>query len=102
MKRLVVSLLVVGLMTGLVFARLIPYNRKQPPRLPLPEAYSLATQALGAATNQFYCVNASTLVSRSQDGEWLFEFSDTNEVEKHVFVFFDKTTHVESGPLSLM
>jgi hypothetical protein len=68
------------------------YNQKQPPPIPLSVAYILATQAIGAATNEFYCVRANTQISRSQDGEWLFSFCNTNGARKDVFVFLDKKT----------
>jgi hypothetical protein len=100
MKRLIIILLALVITTTLVFARLMPYNRKQPPRLPLQDACSLAMTALGTATNQFYCLSAQTMVARSPDGEWLFEFTNTNGAEKHVFVFFDKTTQIVDGPLA--
>ena len=99
MKRLIIVLLALGMTSGFVFARRLPYNRSKPPRLPLQDACSLATKALGAATNQFYCLSAQTLIARSSDGEWLFEYANTNGAEKHVFVLFDKTTQSVDGPL---
>jgi len=98
MKRIIIISAVLALMTGLVFARLLtgPPDTKQP-RLALPDAYTEAAHALGAATNQFYCIRAGTLISRSPDGEWLFTFCSTNGAYKSVFVFFDKQTRVEDG-----
>ncbi len=101
MKRLIIVLSALGLASGIVLARNIAYNRRQPPRLPLPEACRLATQALGTATNQFYCLDAHVAIMRSPDGEWLFDFAATNGAEKHVFVFFDKTAQVVDGPLEI-
>jgi hypothetical protein len=98
MKRIIIISAVLVLTTGLVFARLLlgPPDTK-PPRLALPDAYTEAAHALGAATNQFYCIRAGTLISRSPDGEWLFTFCSTNGAYKSVFVFYDKQTRVEDG-----
>ena len=101
MKRLGIVLLALGIASGLVLARNQPYDRKQPPRLSLQEACPLAMHALGTATNQFYCLSARVAIIRSPDGEWLFDFAATNSAEKHVFVFFDKTTQVVDGPLAI-
>ena len=98
MKRIIIISAVFALATGLVYARLMAWPDTKPPRLALPDAYSEAADALGAATNQFHCIRASTLISRSPDGEWLFTFCNTNGSYKRVFVFFDKQTRVEDGP----
>jgi hypothetical protein len=81
---------------GIAFARLITYDETKPPRLSLPDAYQLATRALGSETNQFRCLGAGIVISRSPDGEWLFTFCTTNQppARKYVFVFFDKQTQV--------
>jgi hypothetical protein len=97
MKRIIIIFGIFALATGLVFARRMAWPDTQPPRLALPDAYAAATNALGATTNQFYCVGAGTLISRSPDGEWLFTFCSTNGAYKSVFVFFDKQTRVEDG-----
>src|SRR5271163_1356764 len=92
MKKLVASFVVLGLAASVVFAFLEPYYEKKVPPISLPDAYILATQALGAATNTFYCLHANTQVSRSQDGEWLFDFCATNGDHKFVFIYMDKNT----------
>lgn len=101
MKRLALVLSALVIAGGLVFARNQIYNRSLPPRLPLKDALPLAAQALGAATNQFYCLGAQVAIMRSPDGEWLFDYAATNGAEKHVFVFFDKTTRIVDGPLEI-
>jgi hypothetical protein len=98
MKRFTFVLALVTLMAGgIALARVIAYDEKKPPRLPLPDAYHLAMQALGTDTNKFHCISAGTLISRSPDGEWLFTFCDTAGAKKNVFVFFDKQTRVGDG-----
>ena len=79
-----------------------PYDGKTPPPVKLDEAYSKALSALGDATNQFYCVSATSLnhVPRTGflgavDKGWMFVFSNTNGTSKSVCVYFDKTTAVD-------
>ena len=100
MKRVIIILTVLGLATGLVFARRIMWPDTKPPRLSLPDAYGCAISAIGTATNQYHCVRASCLISRSPDGEWMFTFCSTNGAFKTAFVFFDKTTRVEDGTIT--
>ena len=97
MKKIIITIVVLILTTGLVFARLLSIDVKQPPRLALPDAYVCATSALGIATNQFHCIRASILVSQSPDGEWLFSFCNKNGAYKSVTVFYDKQTKVKDG-----
>jgi hypothetical protein len=92
-KLVLVSLALCAL-SSLVLARNLSYNRQRPPRLSLGEAFPLAMHALGADTNQFYCLRANVAIIRSPDGEWIFDFENTNGVEKDVDVFFDKTAQV--------
>jgi hypothetical protein len=94
MKRLLV-LLIVLVVCGVVFARNIGYTRTRPPRLSLGAAYPLAMQALGKATNEFHCTDASLQFALSQDGEWFFTFWNTNGTHKWVTVEFGGKTHVE-------
>jgi len=101
MKRFIIVLSALLVTGGLVFARNLVYSRSQPPRLTLQDAYPLATQALETATNQLYCLDAHVVIMRSPDGEWLFDYAATNGAEKHVFVFFDKTTQVVEGHLAV-
>jgi hypothetical protein len=95
MKRTAVFFLSVAFVSSVAFAVLQPWNLKRRPPIPLPAAYAIAAQALGAATNEFYCVNARTQVSRSSGGEWVFMFCSTNGGEKNVFVFLDGGTKPE-------
>jgi len=91
-----ITLFVLLVCTGILFARNIAYNHSKPPRLPLGQAYDVALTTLGQATNDFHCVAASVAISFSPDGEWFFTFSSTNGTEKYVTVFFDgKTTRIE-------
>jgi hypothetical protein len=92
MKKYAVIFTVLGLTTSVAFAFLMAYGEERQPPISMPEAYTMATQALGSATNEFYCVHANTQISRSQDGEWLFSFCSTNGARKDVFVFLDKKT----------
>ena len=99
MKRLIIVVVFLGIATGLVFARRITWDDKMPPRLALPDAYACALTALGTVTNQYHCVSAECMISRSPDGEWMFTFCDTKGKYKAAFVFFDKTTRIEDGPI---
>jgi hypothetical protein len=92
MKRLIISIVGLGLATGVVLAFNVPWAEEEAPPVPLPEAYAMATQALGKSTNIFYCVSAGVGKSRSYDGEWLFKFCTTNRDYKYVFVFLDRKT----------
>jgi hypothetical protein len=79
-----------------------PYDGKTPPPLKLDEAYAKALSTLGDATNQYYCVSATSLnqVSRvgtmghgfpgGVDKGWMFAFSSTNGTSRNVYVYFDK------------
>jgi hypothetical protein len=103
MKRIIIIVAIVTLPACLVFARLMGWPDTKPPALPLPEAYAEAVQALGQATNQFYCVHANTQIAFSQSGEWLFSFSSTNGSRKDVVIDFDKAVKprvVDGGVLS--
>ena len=83
------------------------YDPKNRPTLVLPDAYSLALGALGNETNQFYCISASCLnrlenfgggVLHQMQLGWTFEFSSTNGTQRHVLVYFDKSTAVGRTP----
>ena len=68
-----------------------PYDSKTPPPVAIREAYSLAAQYLGSATNRFYCVRATCLeIGRSGFPAWKFSWSDTNGENAYVEVTFDK------------
>ena len=91
--RIALVLLIIG--CGVVFARNIGYTRSRPPRLSLGAAYPLALQALGKATNDFHCTDASLQLALSADGEWMFTFWTTNGTHKYVTVEFGGKTHIE-------
>jgi hypothetical protein len=92
MNKLAASFILLVLTGSVALAFRIPWNNKVRPPISLPEAYTMAARALGSATNEFYCIGAHTQTSRSQNGEWLFEFGNTNAARKDVFVFLDGTT----------
>jgi hypothetical protein len=99
-RNVAIALAALGLTTGLVFAKRILWPDTKPPGLALPEAYACAMSALGSDTNRYHCVRASCLISRSPDGEWMFEFySPKGFAPKTAFVFFNKTTRVEDGEI---
>ena len=102
MKRFIIVVVVLGLATSAAFAFRIAWSLTKRPPISLPAACAQASLALGTATNEFYCVGATTLISRSQDGEWLLTYSSTNGVIRHVFVFMDGKTkpQIVDGPLS--
>jgi hypothetical protein len=67
------------------------WNPKQPPPLSLPESYSLTLAHIGRATNNFFCVSASSLeMTNYYFRGWAFSFSDTNGRRARVEVSFDK------------
>jgi hypothetical protein len=90
MKRVAITIAVLVIPVGLAFARLMFWPHTKPPPLTLPQAYVEATQALGSATNEFYCVSANAQIAMALDGEWLFSFCSTNGGRKDVVVAFDK------------
>jgi len=67
------------------------YIKKRPP-ISMPAAYLVATESLGVATNDFFCVAArlSTNGGRPKQigyGEWSFIFCNTNGNRKEIYVF---------------
>ena len=73
------------------------YDGKMPPPLEMDEAYMKALSTLGDATNQYYCVSATSLNHVPRDGAprgvdkgWMFAFSSTNGTSRNVYVYFDK------------
>jgi hypothetical protein len=77
-----ITLLILLVCTGILFASNRVYNHAVPPKLPLGQAYDIAINSLGQETNQFHCVGASLAAYFSRDGEWYFDFSSTNAAEK--------------------
>jgi hypothetical protein len=92
MKKLIISFVGLTLIAGVTMAFNVPWNHSERPPIPLPEAYSMATKALGTSATRFYCVSAGVGKSQSYDGEWLFSFCATNGDYKFVFIFLDKQT----------
>ena len=88
MNRVVITLLVLIVATGAAFAYVFRWEPQVKPALILPEAYNLATQALGSITNDFHCLGANCQVS-GLGPNWNFSFSNTNGTLKTVFVYFD-------------
>lgn len=83
------------------------YDKTSPPLVLMADAHALALRALGAETNQYYCVSATCLNplpdrinAGSDNAGWLFEFSNTNGVEKRVAVYFDRVASIvgNEGP----
>src|SRR5262249_36499369 len=79
------------------------FNQKMRPPLELPEAYTLATTRLGAATNRLFCVSATCVepVNSSTQG-WTFGFSNTNGQIAKVKVFFNRDVFIEAPDAELL
>jgi hypothetical protein len=87
MKRLIIPLTLSGVVTSIVlgFSNIKGFIPSLPPRS-LPEAYSMALQALGSATNDYYCVDAKIGHDWCYAGEWVFTFDKNSHQHKIVFV----------------
>jgi hypothetical protein len=89
-RNLLMILIIIGIGFGLAAAYAYEKLRDPttPPEPPLPQAYQTALQALGARTNTFYCVNATSLSLSEHLGssEWTFEFFSTNGQVRRVIV----------------
>ena len=79
MKMRYIILLFMLVVCTVVFASHLgpPYDNSKSPTLSLPDAYQLATTALGSATNQFHCVGASITTDFGAP-RWSFTFYTTN------------------------
>jgi hypothetical protein len=80
------------------------YDINKPPPINLVEAYGLAAQHLGEATNRVHCVTA-TCHDRdgSRSAAWTFEFSNTNGHRANVKVFFsDKSVWIDPNTVSAL
>ena len=89
MKRLIVFLSAAVLATGVCIGfsfitgnELVP----DPPPRSMLEAYAMALQALGPATNDLYCISATRSRSWCREGEWVFSFNRNQFDHKLVFV----------------
>jgi hypothetical protein len=61
-------------------------QRPDPPVISLTNAYRIAIDAIGRATNQFQCVRTNGNLSWANEGDWVFVFSSTNGHTKAVCV----------------
>jgi len=76
-------------------------DQKRAPRIALPDAYRLATTALGSATNEFHCTRAEFVGEECAPGSWRFDFYSTNGTPKFVFACPDGSTRVYDNSLPL-
>ena len=67
------------------------YDPKTRPPVEVGDAYLLAMQHLGLATNSYHCISASC-VDRTNAGftGWTFVFASTNGLRGRVNVYFDR------------
>ena len=80
-----------------------PYDSKTPPPVTLLEAYSLAVNYLGDATNRFYCVGAECLKTTTPGlPGWTFSFSNTNGQYAYLEVSFDRDINVNTSNKDLL
>jgi len=56
------------------------------PPISITNAYRLATEAVGSATNLFHCTRTNGNLSFLNEGEWLFVFTNTNRHYKAVYL----------------
>jgi hypothetical protein len=92
MKKRVLILASLLILTIAVFGDAWPFDPRERPTLALPQAYQIATQAMGSLTNDFYCVSAAT-----GSGEWEFVFYNTNAIRKTALVEYDKKVFLFNG-----
>ena len=84
----------------------VPYDQKRSPSMGLSDAYQMALEYVGPATNQFYCVSATCLEKTKADlPGWTFSFCNTNgqrvgiqvqfrsRFDKHVYSDNDELLH---------
>jgi len=98
MKMTINLLLVLTVLAVCASAVRPPYDKTQPPKMTLPDAYDRAIAALGPATNQFHCVSA-TLTNEFSDDGWYFTFYSTNSnvMPKLVVVEFNGKVIFDNG-----
>ncbi len=79
------------------------YDLQRPLPLTLQDAYALAVEQLGSATNQFYCVSASCTngTNRFSSG-WTFTFANTNGVRASLKVSFTKVILLSPADAALL
>ena len=76
------------------------YIKKRPP-VSMPAAYLAATESLGVATNDFFCVAASLTTQggrpkQTEYGEWGFTFCNTNGDRKLIYVFMGENKKAQA------
>ena len=88
MKRLIICLLL-SLTATFVWGFDPKVFRPNPPMRPFGDGYSLALQALGSETNDYYCIGAKIGHEWCPDtyaGEWVFSFNKNSVEHKTVYV----------------
>ena len=93
MKKIIGLIIALGIYGAFATPVLIwdSYMKKQPP-ISMPAAYLAATQLLGSATNDFFCVGTKLTTqggrpNQTEAGEWGFIFCNTNGHRKIIYVF---------------
>jgi hypothetical protein len=110
LAQAIVGTLILTAWTGLLLAQGVSgsshhpsYDPKKPLPLPLPEAYVLAVNRMGVATNRFHCVRATCVDMDNQwSTGWRFGFSDTNGEGVSVKVFFNKDVWLDPQSAALI
>jgi hypothetical protein len=97
MKRSIIVFSILTIVCSVAFAARWMVDQKQAPPITLPDAYRLATIALGSATNQFHCTAARFVGEQCAPGSWKFEFYSTNGTLKTVYACADSSTRVYDG-----
>jgi len=83
--------------------RFLGWEPSTPPPLILTEAYGLALDRVGTASNRFYCVSASCLeMTNHYFRGWSFVFSNTNGDRARVEVSFDKELRTDPHSRELL
>jgi hypothetical protein len=90
-----IALLLVVSQAQVSAKRNIAWNPKERPRLQLPQAMKLASEALNAKEGlpaqdpTFYCLNSWLAITTSKDGDWTFRFGSKESGERLVIVDLD-------------
>lgn len=95
MKKTIAAFVLIGITIPIFATLIVHYDIKNAPSLSLPVAYEKAETALGAATNEFHCLNAQVTTDYGRDGDWQFTFYSTNSKPKWVTIEFNGKIHVE-------
>ena len=79
------------------------YDPRKPLPLAMPDAYALATDHIGAATNRFHCVSATCLeVGNQRTTGWSFAFLNADGQQADVKVFLDKAVWLDARSSALL